>query len=319
MVYNIIEKGGAYFLLRWSWSCATASLVDWACCVRRVSFLGPSWISAAFSRSRSDRTELSSALMRSSYRRERGQLLVWANTERTLWAHTHTNKHTLCIRTLFCSSSAFRLSRLLKMRSFCSSLLVLLINLETAFLSASKCCQEPRVALRWWEKNSRTMSVGYTACTHKACRGKALHTAWPQRTDRLKEEWKKPSLSNWNNHHYTEEADHGTIHYGAMAAQAGVQSSLPTQHHSPSTQLSSNDAHEDPVGLRPTCDFNDSEAQSSPELNNSDGSSDLVIHNGSTAQSDSGRSSISATKMLIFWSIREQRYKYTSRSQDSQN
>lgn len=60
--------------------------------------------------------------------------------------------HTLCIlriQTLFCSSSAFRLSRLLKMRSFCSSLSALLINLKTTFLSASKCCQEPRVALRW--------------------------------------------------------------------------------------------------------------------------------------------------------------------------
>ncbi len=56
--------------------------------------------------------------------------------------------HPQCIRTLLCCSSVFRLSRLLKMSSLCSSLLVLLINLKTVSLSASKFCQELRVALR---------------------------------------------------------------------------------------------------------------------------------------------------------------------------
>lgn len=62
------------------------------------------------------------------------------------YMHIHT--HLLYIHTLFCSSSVFRLSRLLKIRSLCSSLLALLINLQTASLSASNFCQELRVALR---------------------------------------------------------------------------------------------------------------------------------------------------------------------------
>lgn len=75
----------------------------------------------------------------------------------TICMYTHT--HVLYIHTLLCSSSVFRLSRLLKISSLCSSLLVLLINLQTVSRSASKFCQELRVALRWY-RNSRIMSVG---------------------------------------------------------------------------------------------------------------------------------------------------------------
>lgn len=56
------------------------------------------------------------------------------------------NRHTH-IHTLLRSSSVLRLSKLLKIRSLCSSLLVLLTNLQTICLSASKFCQELRVAL----------------------------------------------------------------------------------------------------------------------------------------------------------------------------
>lgn len=97
MVYSIIIQGdGTYFLLRWSCSCVTASLVDWDCCTRRVSFFGPRWVSAAFSRRRSACTEHSLTFIRSSYMQERSQYIVRANTEDTLYACTymftvHTN------------------------------------------------------------------------------------------------------------------------------------------------------------------------------------------------------------------------------------
>lgn len=69
-----------------------------------------------------------------------------ANTEHKIHART-TNKITYT-HTLLCSSSVLRLSRLLKISSLCSSLLVLLMNLQTVSRSVSKFCQELRVAYR---------------------------------------------------------------------------------------------------------------------------------------------------------------------------
>lgn len=66
---------------------------------------------------------------------------VWASKGHLKYVYMHTH-------TLVRSSSALKLSRLLKMSSFGSSLLVLLIKPQMASLSASKCSQELRVTLK---------------------------------------------------------------------------------------------------------------------------------------------------------------------------
>ena len=76
----------------------------------------------------------------------------------TTCMNTQTHMCILQIQTLLCSSSVFRLSRLLKISSLCSSLFVLLINLQTVSLSASKFCQELRVSLRGWRKQQNNIS-----------------------------------------------------------------------------------------------------------------------------------------------------------------
>lgn len=68
--YLLIQRDWSYCSLRRSWSRVTASLVDWACCIR-VSSLVPSWQSAAFPRRTSACTEYTSAFNWNSCSKER--------------------------------------------------------------------------------------------------------------------------------------------------------------------------------------------------------------------------------------------------------
>lgn len=141
-----------YFLLSWPCSCVTASPVVCACSRRTFFVLGPSWASAAFSRSRSARTEHSTAFMRSSCARGRSKFLLHVARDAEFRGERTIFTCCLWFHTLLCSISALRLSRLLKMRSLRSSLSVRLMKLQTASLSASKRCQELSVA--WGQRRS---------------------------------------------------------------------------------------------------------------------------------------------------------------------